>query len=126
VTTVAFAVFFTMLLVTANTMGQSVRERTNEIAVMKAMGFSNQGVMLLVLLEAVFLTVLGGAIGLALAAIALESIAPKLQQYMSFQGLPADTYGVAFALMLGLGLLAGALPCVQAFQLKITAALRRA
>mgnify|MGYP000591484786 CR=1 FL=1 len=43
VTCVVTAVFFTMLLVTANTMGQSVRERTNELAVLKAIGFTNTG-----------------------------------------------------------------------------------
>jgi putative ABC transport system permease protein len=126
VATVAFAVFFTILLVTANTMSQSVRERTNELAVMKSMGFSNHRVTLLVLCESVAITVLGGAIGLAIAAGALKAIAPKLQQYMPFSGLPSSVYLPAVALMIGLGVLAAALPCMQAFQLKITEALRRA
>ncbi|MET0984372.1 MAG: FtsX-like permease family protein [Steroidobacteraceae bacterium] len=126
VMTVAFAVFFTMLLVTANTMGQSVRERTNELAVMKAMGFSNTRVMVLVLLESIFITALGGAIGLGLAALITALIGPKVQQFMPFSGLPLSAYGPGIALIFVLGLLAGALPCIQAFQLKITEALRRA
>jgi putative ABC transport system permease protein len=126
VMTVAFAVFFTMLLVTANTMGQSVRERTNELAVMKAMGFSSTRVMVLVLLESVLITTVGGVIGLGLAALIVEMIAPGVQQYMPFSGLPTSVYAPSFAMMVVLGLLAGALPCIQAFQLKITDALRRA
>lgn len=126
VITVAFAVFFTMLLVTANTMGQSVRERTNELAVMKAMGFSSAGVMLLVLLESVLITALGGALGLGLAALIIKLIGPSVQQFMAFSGLPITAYGPGIALIFALGVLAGALPCIQAFQLKITDALRRA
>lgn len=126
VMTVAFAVFFTMLLVTANTMGQSVRERTNELAVMKAMGFSSTRVMVLVLLESIFITALGGAIGLGLAALVIAMIGPSVQQFMPFSGLPLSAYGPGVALIVVLGLLAGTLPCIQAFQLKITDALRRA
>ena len=53
------AVFFTMLLVTANTMAQSVRERTNELGVLKTLGFSNGGVLGMVLAESVLVTTLG-------------------------------------------------------------------
>ena len=59
------AVFFTMLLVTANTMAQSVRERTNEIGVLKTLGFTNGGMLGMVLAEAVLVTLIGGTIGLA-------------------------------------------------------------
>ena len=68
-TAIAAAVFFTMLLVTANTMGQSIRERINEIGVMKTLGFSSASVTALVLGEALLVTALGGVIGLALAAL---------------------------------------------------------
>src|SRR6478609_6521409 len=64
VSAVAAAVFFTMLLVTANAMAQSVRERVREIAVMRTIGFSNGGIVALVLLEGLAITVLGGALGL--------------------------------------------------------------
>ena len=61
---VTAAVFFTMLLVTANTMAQSVRERTNEIGVLKTLGFSGQAILALVLLESLLLTFSGGLVGL--------------------------------------------------------------
>jgi putative ABC transport system permease protein len=125
ITAVAFAVFFTMLLVTANTMAQSVRERTNELAVMKTLGFSSRSVMLLVLCESVFITALGGLIGLGLSALVIAGVAAQMQQFMPFSGLPASAYGSGLVLIVMLGLLAGALPCAQAFRLRITEALRR-
>lgn len=73
-TFVAAAVFFTMLLVTANTMGQSIRERINEIGVMKTLGFSGSGVTFLIIAEAILVTALGGLIGLGLAALASKGI----------------------------------------------------
>jgi putative ABC transport system permease protein len=123
--TVAFAVFFTMLLVTANTMGQSVRERTNELALMKAIGFPDRRVMLLVLFESVLITALGGVIGLAAAATLSAIMGPQLQQFIPFTGVPLSTYGRGAVLMIFLGVIAGTLPCIQAFRLQITEALRR-
>ena len=61
------AVFFTILLVTGNTMAQAVRERTGELGVLKAIGFTNGQIVALVLAESCLLTVLGGALGLGLA-----------------------------------------------------------
>jgi putative ABC transport system permease protein len=61
------AVFFTILLVAGNTMAQSVRERINELAVLKAVGFTDRGVLGLVLAESCLLATIGGLLGLALA-----------------------------------------------------------
>ena len=58
------AVLFTMLLVAANTMAQSVRERTSELGVLKTLGFSNGSILALVLGESLFIAVLGGGLGL--------------------------------------------------------------
>ena len=66
------AVFFTLILLTGNTMAQAVRERIPEFAVLKTIGFSNRSVLLLVLAEAVLLIVLGGAVGLLLAGVAVQ------------------------------------------------------
>ena len=59
------AVFFTLVLLTGNTMAQAVRERIPELAVLKTIGFSNHSVLLLVLAESVLLIALGGAVGVA-------------------------------------------------------------
>jgi putative ABC transport system permease protein len=125
VTAVASAVFFTMLLVTANTMAQSVRERTNELAVMKTLGFSNASVTALVLGESVLITVLGAVIGLALATVAASGLAKAVQQFFPSVSVPPETYTIGAVIAVVLGVLSALLPCFQAFQLKIVDALRK-
>lgn len=124
-TFVAAAVFFTMLLVTANTMGQSIRERINEIGVMKTLGFSGAGVTFLILAEAILVTALGGLIGLGLAALASKGIGAAVAQFFPVLGMPAATWGVGVVLIVLLGGLAAAIPCTQASRLKIVDALRK-
>jgi putative ABC transport system permease protein len=126
VTVIVTAVLFTILLVTANTMGQSVRERTNEIAVMKTLGFSRASVTLMVLGEALLVTFMGGALGLLFGTFAVNAVGSALKQYLPLMMIPGRAYAIAIGCMLLLGLLSGALPCIQAWQLKITEALRRA
>jgi len=125
-TAVVSAVFFTMLLVTANTMAQSVRERTGELAVLKTLGFTNAGVMAMVLGEAVLLTTLGGAAGLALATLLVAALADAIAQYLPVFEVSSSIWVRALALMLGLGIAAGAAPAWQALRLRIAAALRQA
>ena len=66
------AALFTLLFLTANTMMQSVRERIPELAVLKTLGFSDRKVLTLILLEAVFLCGVSGAVGLVLARLAFS------------------------------------------------------
>ena len=118
------AVFFTMLLVTANTMGQSVRERTNELGVLKTLGFTSVAVMMLVLCEGVFITVLGGALGLGFGAFAISGMKPLVEVWLPVFMIPKGSLIVAVVLMVVLGLLAGAIPAAQALRLRIVEALR--
>ena len=69
---IGLAVAFTILLVTANTMSIAVRERQQEIAVLKTLGFSSGLVMTLILSEALLIGVMGGAVGLLISAAALK------------------------------------------------------
>jgi putative ABC transport system permease protein len=126
ITWVASAVFFTMLLVTANTMGQSIRERINEIGVMKTLGFSNGSVTALVLAEALLITAIGGLLGLALASLLATGLASSLQQFFPTLGMPREAWVTGSILIVTLGILAALLPCTQAFRLKIVDALRKA
>jgi putative ABC transport system permease protein len=119
------AVFFTMLLVTANTMAQSVRERTSEIGVLKTLGFTNAGVLGMVLVESVLVTVIGGVLGLAAAWWMGVQFEPVFRQYLPGFQLPWDAVLAGTAGMVGLGLAAGAVPAVQAMRLRIVEALRR-
>lgn len=125
ITAVVSAVFFTMLLVTANTMAQAIRERTSELAVMKTLGFSGLQVLTLVLAESVLITALGGVIGLALSTMFIQGARAALAQYLPMLSLPPRAVLEACGFMLGLGLLAGALPAAQAWRLRIVEALRR-
>ena len=122
---VVFAVFFTMLLVTANTMAQSVRERTSEIGVLKTLGFSAGAVLRLVIGEALFLTIVGGLIGLGLAYVAVGGLAPTMKKYFPIFEIDSSTIVVSLALMVALGVITGLWPAVTAMRLKITDALRR-
>jgi putative ABC transport system permease protein len=115
-------VFFTLLLVTGNTMAIAVRERTAELAVLKAVGYSDRFVLGLVLAESLLIAVLGGAIGLWLASIVAgqDITSGILPTYLSGASIAA---GVAMALVTGL--LAGILPAVSAMRMQIVNALRR-
>jgi putative ABC transport system permease protein len=118
------AVLFTMMLVAANTMAQSVRERTSEVGVLKTLGFSNTSILLLVLGEAVLITVIGGGLGLLVAWLFVQRGDPTGGMLPVFMLPPRDVV-VGAVLILGLGLVAGALPAFNAMNLKITDALRR-
>jgi putative ABC transport system permease protein len=119
------AVFFTMLLVTANTMAQSVRERTNELGVLKTLGFSNHGVLGLVLAESVLVTTLGGLAGMLLAWGVGVQFEPVLDQYLPGFRVPGAAFVQAVVFMVALGVVAGAAPAWQAMRLQIVEALRR-
>lgn len=122
---ITIAVLFTMILVAANTMAQSVRERTSEVGVLKTLGFSNASILALVLSESVLIAVIGGGLGLATAWAFVQQGDPTGGMLPIFV-LPTRDVIFGGALIVGLGLLAGALPAMNAMNLKITDALRRA
>jgi putative ABC transport system permease protein len=122
---VTTAVFFTMLLVTANTMAQSVRERTNEIGVLKTLGFSGPSILTLVLLESLFLTFAGGLLGLGLAWLFAGGVAESIKDYFPVFKLDSGTLIAGISLMVVFGLITGAWPALTAMRLKIVDALRR-
>jgi putative ABC transport system permease protein len=122
---VTAAVFFTMLLVTANTMAQSVSERTNEIGVLKTLGFSGRVILTLVLLESLFLTFTGGLVGLGLAGLLANAVGAATREYFPSFGISSSTFVVGISLMLAFGLITGTWPALTAMRLKIVDALRR-
>jgi len=117
-------VFFTILLVAANTMAQSVRERTSELAVLKTLGFSDALVLVLVLAESCAIAVLGGAVGLGLAWLLTRAGDPTAGLLPAWF-LPGADLARGGLLALGLGVVAGVMPAVQAMRLRIVDALRR-
>lgn len=123
--TIGTVVFFTLLLVTGNTMAISVRERTGELAVLKAIGVTDRTVLFLVLSEAVLIAFVGGVLGLLLAwaaipviSVALTGLLPPLLLSKAMLSL-----GVVFALFVGA--VSGLLPGLGAMRMRVANALRR-
>jgi len=119
------AVFFTILLVTGNTMSQAVRERTGEIGVLKALGFTGGQVLLLVLAESCIVAVLGGAIGLGLAMLLVPAIGSALATMLPMFYFPAHDLILAIGICIALGVLTGIFPALVAMRLRVADALRR-
>lgn len=119
------AVFFTMLLVSGNTMAQSFRERIPELAILKTLGFSNISVMLLVLVEAILISIIGGIAGLLLAKIMIGGAATAFASTLPGLHLSTGMMLVGVALMFLFGALTGIIPALQGLRLNIVAALRR-
>lgn len=120
---IASAVFFTILLVAANTMAQSIRERVNELAVLKALGYSNGLVMGLVLAESLLLAIGAGWLGLAIGLV-LTSHDPTNGVLPAFF-LPDRDLALGVIAAIALGLAAGIAPSMRAVRLRIVDALRR-
>lgn len=117
------AVFFTLLLLTGNTMAQAVRERTSELAVLKTIGFSSTSVLLMVLAESVLLVVLGGVLGLGLAALAGPALGQGSGGVLNLPPVGLQSWLLGLALMVAIGLLVGALPALRGMRLNIVDAL---
>jgi putative ABC transport system permease protein len=122
-TAVTAATLFILLLVVANTMAQSIRERTNELAVLKTLGFPDGLVLGLVLAESLVLALIGGSIGLLLAWLFAKGGDPTYMLPAFF--LPARDIVIGVMLIIMLGVLAGLLPALQARRLRIVDALRK-
>jgi putative ABC transport system permease protein len=119
------AVFFTIVLLTANTMSQALRERIPELAVLKTLGFTDGAVSALVLGEAVLLCLVGGALGIGIALLLEPGLNALAVQFIGRFEMTLPTIAMAFAMALAVGLVIGALPALTAKRLTITDALRR-
>lgn len=121
---VGSVVFFTLLLVTGNTMAIAVRERVRELAVLKAVGFSDGFTLGLVLAETLVLAAVGGGLGVGLAKLFTLRGDPT-GGLLPFFYLPPRAMALGAALALSVGLLAGILPALAAMRLRVVEALRR-
>ena len=116
------AVFFTLILLTGNTMAQAVRERIPELAVLKTIGFSNRSVLGLVLAESVLLILLGGLIGIGIAAVIVPAMSGQANGLLP-NAVRWPTWAMGIALMLGIGIVVGWLPALRGMRLRIVDAL---
>ncbi|MFZ1130541.1 MAG: FtsX-like permease family protein [Terriglobales bacterium] len=118
------AVLFTTLLVCANTMAMSIRERTREVAVLRTLGFTRGRILKLLLSESIAISVIGGLIGVALATGAIVFMArPGIGLPVSMH-MTAGTALVALAAALLVGFVSGLIPSYRASHLGIVDALR--
>jgi putative ABC transport system permease protein len=124
VTSVLGATLFTLLLVTANTMMESVRQRIPELAVLKTIGFSDTTVLLLVFLEAFALYAVGAILGLFLSRLFFPYIGP-VDTRLDPLPLPLSIYVQGAVLAIGATILSAVVPAVRAQRLSIVHALRR-
>lgn len=122
---IGMVVFFTLLLVTGNTMAISVRERTSELAVFKAIGYSDRVVLFFVLAESLIIAIVGGVFGLVLAIAAMPWLALALNGLLPSLVLAPSVLGIGMVAALLVGVASGLLPGLGAMRLRVVNALRR-
>ena len=125
IVTIGAVVFFTLLLVTGNTMAISVRERTGELAVLKAIGFSDRKVLAFVLGESLVIAVVGGLLGLGLALAAVPLLSRALSGLVPVLFLSPTILLFGFVAALFVGFISGFLPGLGAMRMRVVNALRR-
>jgi putative ABC transport system permease protein len=123
VTRILIAVFFTILILTGNTMAQTIRERIPELAVLKTLGFSDTVVTALVLGEALLLLVLGGALGMLGAVAVLPALNGATGGRFPPLFVEPVTWLAAVAIAVGLALAVGLPPALRVNRLRIVDAL---
>jgi putative ABC transport system permease protein len=109
-------VFWTLALITANTMAHSIRERFSQIALLKALGFSEERVVGIVVGESLLLMGAGGCFGMLLALAAVPIIASQTAQLLSTLSVSWTDWALGLALMVGLGVMVALVPVVQAIR----------
>ncbi len=122
---VVFMAFFTILVVVGNTMVLAVRERTNEIAVLKTLGFTSMRIFKMILAESLLLAFLGGLTGLGVSYIVIKGVSEQLARFLPNMVLTTDIVLQALFYMLALGLISGIIPAVNALRLNIVSAFNR-
>ena len=125
IVSIGIVVFFTLLLVTGNTMAISVRERTSELAVFKAIGFSDRAVLFFVLAESLVIALIGGMLGLLLAEIAVPALGKALNGLLPALILAPSILALGLAVAIAVGLISGMLPGIMAMRMRVVNALRR-
>ena len=122
---VVFMAFFTILVVVGNTMILAIRERTNEIAVLKTLGFTSIRIFKLILAESMLLAFLGGLLGMGTSYFLLEGISDFVARFLPNLLITQEIFIQSLGFMLLLGLITGIVPAVNAQRLNIVTAFNR-
>ena len=124
---IGLAVVFSLLCVAGNSMAMSMRERTTEVAVLKAIGFERGLILFLVLTESILVAGLGGALG-SLGCKALcdaVDISRYMAGFMPFYYIPWSVAVQGLGISLFIGFASGVLPALRAANLSVVDGLRR-
>ena len=127
---VMIAVLFVIVLIVANTIAMSARERVTEIAVMRALGFLRRHVLSIVLLETVVLSLLGGAIGALFSVPLIQGLAAGMKHTpvapfaYNFR-VTGATLLMAFLVSVGIGIVSGIVPAIRSSRIKVVDGLRQ-
>src|SRR5208337_4452137 len=113
------AVLFATLLVSANTIAMSIRERTREVAVLKTLGFTRRGVLGLFVSEAVALALVGGLLGSSLGELMVFGFGHAVQLTFFPLRMTPEIWGLALLISALVGLLSAAIPSYHASQINI-------
>lgn len=126
VTLILGAVFFTLLLVSGNTMSQSVRERISELAVLKTLGFTDRSVLGVVLSESILIMLIGGLLGIGVGWVLVQGAAQAMGAFLPGIFLSPQAMFTAVGIMVLAGIVSGIFPALAAMRLSIIDALARA
>jgi len=122
---VSWLVIGVILVLLANTMAMSARERLSEYAVLKTMGFRPRHLAGLILGESMLLALAGGLVGILLTFPAVEVFRSQLGQYFRVFPLTRTTLALGMAAALSVGLLASIIPAWRSARVGIAEAMRR-
>ncbi|WP_417496867.1 ABC transporter permease [Maricaulis sp.] len=117
------AAFMTILMIVGTTMVMAINERTKEIGVMKTLGFPAPRIFRMVLIESILLSLVGGLLGLGLAALAVTGSAEAMAAFLPGFSMPSLVLGLGLALAIALGFITGIIPAINAQRVTIVTAL---
>ena len=121
---VVLAVFFTLLLIASNSMSQSVRERMNELAVMKSLGFSSDILVTQVYMEALYIILSGAMVGVICAAVSIDMVQVKFATFLPGIHIDPITYFEVGGMVTILAAICTLTPGIHIFRLGISHTLR--
>jgi putative ABC transport system permease protein len=123
ITFIVLAAFFIILVIVGNSMALAIRERTNEIAVMKTLGFKSARIFKMVLSESFLVAIIGGGLGIGVSFLVTSAITgvPQIPPLI----MTSDVLLSALGFVLLLGFITGIIPAVSALRLNIITALSR-
>ncbi len=124
ITVISFAVILIMLLVLANTMAMTARERTSEYAVFKALGFGPWFVYFLIAGESMAISLMGGILGILLCFPGAEILHRELQNFLPVMHVHGSTVVLAALASVVMGFLAGLPPFARIVSMPVADALR--